>query len=64
MVYVDGETGSTHKHFTPIEAKQEAERLARIKKGSKVHVLQAVKSCIISDVAWEERKYKESDLPF
>lgn len=43
----------THKHWTPGEAKQEAERLARANPGQHFHVLQLIGTCAHNTVSWQ-----------
>lgn len=53
MVFVDGKQSPIRKHYTQEDAEKEAERLAKLQRGSKVHILQTVRSCIVEEVKWE-----------
>lgn len=50
-----------HKHWTPQEARQEAERLARENPGQHFHVLGLLGTCAHNAVTWTE---PDDEIPF
>ena len=62
MVYGDSQGAPTYKHLSPLEARREAERLARLNPGVKFYVLAAVGCAHKIDVAFEE--WTSDQIPF
>jgi hypothetical protein len=56
LVWCDGGGTPTVKHATRIEAKAEAERLARRNEGRTFHVLEVIGSATVRLVDWQERQ--------
>jgi hypothetical protein len=56
------------EHSSIVNAKLEAERLARLNPGQRFIVLESVGECIKSDVTWapheQEQPFNESEIPF
>lgn len=55
---------ATYKHPTAASAEKEAERLARQSPSCMFVVMEAVKSCRKTDIAWEDCKVDEEGDPF
>jgi hypothetical protein len=53
MVWNENDRGPQFKHFNIQEAYREAERIALICPGSKIHVLQCLNTCQHNKVNWE-----------
>ncbi len=60
MIWNEGNRGPAVQHYEETSARREAERLARLNKGQKFHVLQSVDCCRVNDIQWEN----ENDIPF
>ena len=60
MCYVDGRTGSTHKHTSFADAQNEAGRLARMNRGIRVYVLSVCGYSVIDECQWHDI----DDIPF
>lgn len=55
----------TMRHTTRLDAKNEAERLARIHRGTEFIFLEAIAKAISSDVQWEKATGDHQDsIPF
>lgn len=68
MLYAEGGHAPTFRHGSKESAKEEAERLAKLKPGTRVHVLEAVASCVKEEVQWSETRGDPEevydDIPF
>lgn len=53
MVYVNGKSSPTKKHYSFSEVKQEAERLCLIEH-KEVYILEATAMCSMSNIVWEK----------
>ena len=64
MVWNEGNSAPTVKHWSERPAREEAERLARLNPGQVFHVLALVDSCIKTDVHWCSTLNKWPEVPF
>lgn len=60
MIYGEGASGPTVRHHKLDDAKREAARLARMSRGAKFFILQAVTAVSVNDVVYEEL----DEIPF
>ena len=62
MVYGGYQSNPTKKHETELEARNEAERLARKQPGQQFYILEVIAICQTKDLEWIELPH--DDIPF
>jgi len=62
MVWAEGNRSPAIKHRSELEARSEAERLARKHPGHIFHLLEATDSCRATDIVWENQIPQEQEL--
>jgi hypothetical protein len=63
MVWREGGGSPQKQHLSEGAARAEADRLARIHRGDRFHVLRAVASCRVVEVQWDVADDRE-EMPF